>query len=193
MKLIQSLLLPAFIGAASAASDATVYLFQDKVGQDSSNTPTLSPEQARLVFAQRLGISQYHGLGDASESTISYINQFGGQEESLFQDAVGDKVAELVVIVEGVGAPPTVAASLSSAWAAYKPAFKISGAPSSKANKILVSDLRRQLGVEEKCKLEELDSAINPLDSSCWNGGSNVVHFDMGSEKVSYRYVIAKL
>lgn len=190
MKLLQSLLLPAFIGAASAASDATVYLFQGEDNQASSNTPALTPEQARLVFAQRLGTSQYHGLGDASENTISYINQFGGQGESLFQDAAGDKAAELVVIVEGVSSK--VAASLQDVWSSYQPAFRITGAPSTKSNKILVSDLRGQLGVEERCKLEELESAINPLDSSCWNGRSKVIQFEMGSEKVNFQDVILK-
>src|SRR2546421_11920297 len=101
---LTSLAVSLFAAASvSAASEATVYLF---TGGDerptTSNPPTLSPEQARLVFAQRLGASQYHGLGDASESTLSYINKFGGHGKSLFQDSVEDKAAELVMIIEGV-------------------------------------------------------------------------------------------
>jgi hypothetical protein len=183
MKLLTSLLLPAFIGAASAATEATVYLFQGEEWPNSSTPPALSPEQARLVFAQRLGTSRYHGLGDASESTISYINQFGGHPDTLFQDAAGDKAAELVMIVEGV--PSKAAEPLLNAWSSLKPAFTITEAPSMKANKKLVSDLRKQLGSEKKkCNEEDLESAINPLDSTCWNGRSKIIHIDLDNKKV---------
>lgn len=186
MKLLTSLLLPVFIGAASAVSDATVYLFQGKEWPNSSNPPSLSPEQARLVVAQRLGTSQYHGLGDASEATISYINKFGGSRGSLFQDAAGDKAAELVMIVEG--ASSKAAGPLLNAWSSFKPAFTITEAPSMTATKRLVSDLRQQLGLDEqKCNVEDLESAINPLDSTCWNGRSKVILFDIGNEKTGFK------
>merc|ERR1712093_458352 len=93
MKLTTSFLLPLLVGAASAITDASVYIF-DAAKRPSTSPPSLSPEQARLVFAQRLGASQYHGIGDASEVTLSYVNRFGGPQESLFQDKT-DKVAEI--------------------------------------------------------------------------------------------------
>jgi hypothetical protein len=180
MKLSPSLLLPIFVSAATALSDASVYIFQTTESPTSSNPPTLSPEQARLVFAQRLGTSQYHGLGDVSEATLSYINRYGGQRESLFQDAADDKPAELVLIVEGVS--PKAAGPLIEAWASIKPAFTISKAPSMTANQRLVSDLNQQSGQgKQNCVLQD---AINPFDASCWNGKSNAIHFDLGSAKV---------
>jgi hypothetical protein len=185
MKLLQSLLLPALAGAAAAAAatDATVYLFPSTESPNSPNTPALSAEQARLVFAQRLGASRYHGLGDASESTISYINLFGGHQKSLFQDQARDKAAELVIIVEG--ASSQAIEPLLNAWASYKPAFTIAAPPSTAANTRLVSDLRLQLGSQdEECQKQDLESAINPLDATCWRAKAKVIHFDLGGEKV---------
>ena len=170
---LSTALLPALLGAASAVSEsASVYIFQGSESP-SSNPPTLTPEQARLVFAQRLGISQFHGLGDAKDSTLSYINQFGGRrEESLFEedDASQDQAAELVLILEGVSKLH------SEIWESLKPAFTISNPPSTPANTKLVLDLNKQAGEKEKCALED---AINPFEVKCWNGKSKVIHFDL--------------
>jgi hypothetical protein len=180
MKLSTSLLLPALVGAAAALSDASVYIFQQDFTPETSKTPTLTPEQARLVFAQRLGISRYHALEDASESTLSYINSFGGQGESLFEDASDDRPSELLLIVEGISS--TGKELPLAAYSTIKPAFSISKAPSMVANKKLASDLNKQCGpVKTKCALED---AINPSDLSCWNGKSKVIHFDLVREKV---------
>merc|ERR1712093_49028 len=117
MKLTTSFLLPLLVGAASAITDASVYIF-DAAKRPSTSPPSLSPEQARLVFAQRLGASQYHGIGDASEVTLSYVNRFGGPQESLFQGKT-DKVAELVLIVEGVSSE--TAEPLLKEWSTIEP------------------------------------------------------------------------
>jgi hypothetical protein len=186
MKLSTSLLLPILARAATALSDASVYIFQRDNSPSISRPPFLTPEQARLIFAQRLGASQYHGLGDASEDTLSYINRFGGRRESLFQDGADDKTPELVLIVEGVS--PKTAAPLLEAWSSVQPAFHIRKAPSMTANKRLASDLNQQSGQEKQnCELRD---AINPFDASCWNGKSKVIHFDLGSAKVGELQVL---
>jgi hypothetical protein len=177
MKLSTSLLVPAFIGAASAASNADVYIFQREESPITSN-PTLTPEQARLVLAQRLGSSQYHDLSSASETTLSYINSFGGAQEPLFGDVPEDKAVELVLIVEGVNEKN--AGPLLDAWASIKPSFSISNPPSMKENKQLVEDLNRQSGQTGECQLED---AINPFDVKCWDGKSKVIHYDLGDKK----------
>jgi len=182
MKLSTSLLLPTLVGAAAALSDANVYIFQRDSLPATSNPPTLTPEQARLVFAQRLGTSRYHGLGDASESTLSYIKSFGGPERSLFEDAADDRPSELVLIVEGVSSKSGKQEPLIAAYSGIKPAFTISKAPSMTANKQLASDLNKQCGSGKKsCAVVD---AINPFDVSCWNGKSKVIHFDLAREKV---------
>jgi hypothetical protein len=175
---LSATLLPALVGAASAASeDANVYLFSAD-SSPSSNPPTLTPEQARLVFAQRLGVSQYHGLGDASDSTLSYINQFGGRrEESLFGEPTQDQAAELVLVVEGVSGKS--AGPLLNIWELIKPAFTISNPPSTSANKKLALDLNQQSGEKQNCALED---AINPYEAKCWSGKSKVIHFDLAAK-----------
>jgi hypothetical protein len=180
MKLSTGLFLPALIGAASAVSDATVYIFQGTELPATSNPPTLSPEEARLVFAQRLGVSQYHGIGDASESTLSYINTFGAVRESLFQDVAQDRAAELVLLVNGVSSAH--AESLLSAWSSTNPAFTISNAPSPKSNLKLVQDLQRQVGPgSQVCAFED---DISPYNEICWNGKAKAIHIDLSAGKV---------
>lgn len=181
MKLATSLLLPVLVGAASAATDASVYIFQGDAWPNTSKPPTLSPEQARLVFAQRMGASQYHGLEDASERTLSYINSFGGRRESLFQDSTDQRAAELILIVEGVSSK--TARPLLEAWASITPAFAISNPPSLEANERLVLDLHQQS--EQLGKDCAFADALNPFDAKCWNGPSKIMHFDLGDTKVN--------
>lgn len=171
MKLLAQLFLSALIGTVSAASDASVYLFQGQEWPSTSNPPTLSPDEARLVFAQRLGISQYHGIGEASESTLAHINTFGGRQESIFQDSVRDKAAELVFLVQGVSSK--TAEPLLSAWSSINPAFTISNPPSAKANLRLFEDFRRQVGQGKVCVLED---DINPFNDRCWEGRTKALH-----------------
>lgn len=180
MKLSAGLLLPALIGTASAAaavSDAKVYLFQGQEWPSASNPPTLSPEEARLVFAQRLGVSQYHGIGDASESTLAHINTFGGLQKSIFQDSGRDKAAELVLLVQGVSSK--TAEPLLSAWSSINPAFKISHAPSPKLNLRLMEDLQRQVGQVKDCFFED---TINPFNDKCWDGKSKAIFMDVSKD-----------
>ncbi|KAK6582142.1 hypothetical protein PZA11_005839 [Diplocarpon coronariae] len=180
MKLCDSLLVPALIGVASAIADANVYIFDANGAATTTSPPILTPEQARLVFAQRLGASQYHGVGDASEATLSFINQFGAPQESLFQASEDEKAAELILIVEGFSSE--AAEPLVREWASLQPAFTISKPPSMAANERLVSDLQKHSGQGgQKCSL---GNAINPFDRNCWNGRSSIIHFDLVSEKV---------
>lgn len=179
MKLSAQLLLPALIGSASAAGDASVYLFQGQEWPSTSTPPTLSPEEARLVFAQRLGVSQYHSLGEASESTLAHVNAFGGPQESKFQDSVRDKTAELVLFVQDFSSK--TAEPLLSAWSSIQPAFMISNPPSSRANLRLIEDFRRQVGQGKACVLED---DINPFNARCWDGRTKAVYMDLRSGDV---------
>ncbi|KAK0117932.1 hypothetical protein ONS95_012244 [Cadophora gregata] len=177
MKLTNSFLLPIFIGAASAVTNASVYIFEAAI-RSSTSPPSLTPEQARLVFAQRLGVSQYHGIGDASDATLSYVNKFGGQYEPLFQDKTEVEVAELVLIVEGVSFE--TGELLLKKWSAIEPAFTISHPPSGLANKQLVFDLQKQSGHDKyNCSPR---NAVNPFDTNCWNGRSNAIYFDLATK-----------
>lgn len=178
MKLSTGLLLPALVGKALASSNANVYIVQGQQRPKPSNPPSLSPEETRLVLAQRLGVSHYHSLHGASESTLSHINNFGGHGHSLFQDTTQYEAAELVIIVDGVST--AAADKLLKALSSTKPDFTISNPPPSEANRALVNDLRLQLGSGSKdCAFDE---AINPFNHRCWNGKSKALHVDLSKD-----------
>ena len=46
--------------------------------------PTVSPETARLIIAQRLGLSRFHAVEHADAETIRHINTYGGRQPKLF-------------------------------------------------------------------------------------------------------------
>ena len=178
MRLPTGFLLPLLAGAASAISDAKVYLFQDDEWSTASDPPTLSPEDARLVFAQRLGVSQYHSLDDAGEDTLAYINRFGGRQDRLFEAGRDNKAAELVIFAEG--ASTKKGEPIVKAWSSVQPAFTISNPPSSSENLELVLNMERQLGPHTRdCTFEE---DIDPRNRPCWKGKSKITQIDLASE-----------
>lgn len=178
MRMHTGLLLPLLAGAASAIPDAKVYLFQDGEWSKTSNPPALSPEEARLVFAQRLRVSQYHSVADASEDALSYINQFGGYHNTVFEAGRDNEVAELVLFVEGASAKN--AEPLAKAWSSVQPAFTITDPPCSSENLELVLNLDRQLGpAVQDCPFED---DINPRNRQCWKAKSKVTQIDLVSE-----------
>lgn len=182
MRLSTSLLLPLYAGAATAITDAKVYIFPDNGWSNAANPPALSPEETRLVFAQRLGVSQYHSLDGAADDTLSYINRFGGRQMGLFETVDDDKAAELVLFVEGASAKN--ASPFLDAWSSIQPAFTISNPPSSSENLELVFQMDRQLGsTSQDCPFEE---AINPGNRRCWKGKSKIIQIDLADEASGY-------
>ncbi|RAL60473.1 hypothetical protein DID88_000248 [Monilinia fructigena] len=179
MKLSSSLLLPLLASTACAVSDsASAYIFEGQQWPNNqASPPALSPNEARLVLAQRLGVSQFHDVGSIGSNAIKHVNKFGGQLKSLFKDAPRDKVAELVMIVEGVS--KETAGPLLDAWSSIKPAFTISNPPSVRTTQKLADDLELQVGEAKKCSL---DDAINPFADDCWNGKSKIMHLDLNRQ-----------
>jgi phage-related baseplate assembly protein len=85
------------LAGSAAAREAHVYL-SDHAIRDSS---ALSPETARLVFAQRLGLGQSQSIKQVDENTIEALNAFGGRPQKLFgQDDAHRQRA--LIMVEGV-------------------------------------------------------------------------------------------
>ena len=174
MKLSSSLLAPAFLGAACAASEAAnVFLFSNTEFPNQSSPPTLSPDAAALVIAQRVGVSQYHNLEDASEDVLNHINNFGGSRPQLFGDSISNAGRpQLVLMVDGVKQPLSMLDYIS-------PAFRMSSPPSKLSNKRFIADLRAQIGSPASPRDCSFEEKVNPLISDCWNSLSNVVHLDM--------------
>lgn len=64
--------------------------------------PSVSPETARLIVAQRLGLSRFHSVEHTNIEALGHINQFGGRPQKLFggDDAATSKAHLLVWLEE---------------------------------------------------------------------------------------------
>ncbi|KAA6416388.1 MAG: hypothetical protein FRX48_01108 [Lasallia pustulata] len=143
MKLLTALTGSCLINLAQAAiAQGSVYTFDadPQPAIAGLTSPSITPETARLVLACRLGLSQYHSLHNADETTIEYLNRFGGRQKRLlpsYQDEL--PLGKLLVMVEGVGDPTAVFDSNIAT-----PAFTISRPPSPQDNLQLSSDFLSQ-------------------------------------------------
>ena len=92
--------------AASATSSSDVgrvYVWDSTTKSADKQLPSsVNPETARLIFAQRLGLSQFHNLKNANEEVIQQLNQYGGTPQQLFGGARERNNAHAIIIVEGV-------------------------------------------------------------------------------------------
>ena len=89
--------------AASSSDVGRVYVWDSTTKGANKQLPSLvNPETARLIFAQRLGLSQFHNLKNANEEVIRQLNQYGGTPQQLFGRARESNNAHAIIIVEGV-------------------------------------------------------------------------------------------
>lgn len=100
---ISNLLSSLLLAASASANEANVYLFHGGDSQhiDSQSLST-SASTARLVFAQRLDLAQYHSLKDADEDAIQVLNEFGGRPRKLFGGDATHSRPKAMFVVEGV-------------------------------------------------------------------------------------------
>lgn len=106
MRLSGSFVAPSLLGLAAAAAPSPRIYIQDldaPAHLSTQTAPTLSADTARLIFAQRLGLSQFHSLKHADDDTIQYLNDFGGSRHQLFSDdEPADETKHIMVVVQGV-------------------------------------------------------------------------------------------
>lgn len=102
MKLSSTFLWAAsLLTAKTSASDANIYVSGFPPG---ASRQTVSPSTTRLLLAQRLGLSRFHSLKGADETTLSILNDFGGEQKTLLSAnrwSVEGQPRHLIVI-EGV-------------------------------------------------------------------------------------------
>ena len=105
MKLLAGFLWTA-LGACSVAAEALIYTSDVPPPASRAGTPSISPNTARLLLAQRLGLSQYHSLEDADESTLDVLNTYGGKQQQLFTHEEHIRSNDrLLLVVDGVTKP----------------------------------------------------------------------------------------
>ena len=93
----------AALEAYTVVGKALLYTSESWSRQAPVEPPSISPQTARLLLAQRLGLSQYHSLQDADDHTLDILNSFGGEQQQIFAPEETLQGAEkLLFIVEGV-------------------------------------------------------------------------------------------
>ncbi|KAH8732815.1 hypothetical protein GQ44DRAFT_696483 [Phaeosphaeriaceae sp. PMI808] len=109
----------------------------------SATRPSVSPDTARLIIAQRLGLSRFHSIGHVDADAIRHINAFGGRKQKLFgaDDVDRSKAHLLMWIEDGTDKDATVVVSDGSDRVKD---FTITGAPSPADNNRLIEDLIKQ-------------------------------------------------
>ncbi|KAL8936772.1 MAG: hypothetical protein Q9216_004757 [Gyalolechia sp. 2 TL-2023] len=104
MKLFLELLCaPLLIAVGLAAPDAYIHISGSPVDVPQHS---LSPSETRLLLARRLGLSQYHSLKDADESTLKILNDFGGNQQVLLStDEQRLSHQRNLIVIDGVENP----------------------------------------------------------------------------------------
>ena len=93
----------AALKAYPVVGEALVYTSESWFRPAPAEPPSISPHTARLLLAQRLGLSQYHSLNDADESTLEILNRYGGEQQQMFAHEDRSQVVEkLLLVVESV-------------------------------------------------------------------------------------------
>ena len=92
--------------ASLTSAQALVYTSDASALQSKEALPSISPHTARLLFAQRLSMSQYHSLAGADESTLNVLNTYGGKQQQIFAHEERTRtIDKLLLIVDGVANP----------------------------------------------------------------------------------------
>ncbi|KAF2204458.1 hypothetical protein GQ43DRAFT_409402 [Delitschia confertaspora ATCC 74209] len=103
MKLSWGFTLPLLYCSASASSNpGHVYIWDSAAQVTNKQPPSVSPETARLILAQRLGVSKYHAIREPNEEQIRHINEFGGRSPALFGGDQSGNGAHALIWIDGV-------------------------------------------------------------------------------------------
>lgn len=177
MRLFNGLALAGITGVSASVpyEPAEAYILSSSQHNwDHSAPPQLPRQLARDIIFQRLAVDTQFSSEIVGDSSLSYISQFGKSEKPLFGASTQTiDPSQLVVLLEGITEDNAKSLRKGLGKEGYKPTFKISDAPSSKANKHLVDV--ELAGTSGSC---DITAAINPYDS-CWNGMSLVVRYDV--------------
>lgn len=97
MKLSWGLVASSLYCAAAAAKNGHVFTFDGSKAHAAPASSPIDPETARLILAQRLGLSRFHSIKDAGAEAIKSINAYGGRQQKLFGEEADTSRAQLLV------------------------------------------------------------------------------------------------
>ena len=91
---------------ATSSTIAQVFVHDPNTASVSApEQPTVLADTARLIFAQRLGLSSFHALQDVNEEEIRHINQYAVPQRKLFGHESLTKRSQAIVIIEDAERP----------------------------------------------------------------------------------------
>lgn len=94
------------VHAAAASAHGHVFLIDTDTSPSTTHHETIDPPTARLIFAERLGLSRFYDIEDVDEDVIRRINTFGGShEQPLRRDASSSTPYRVFILVDGLDKP----------------------------------------------------------------------------------------
>jgi hypothetical protein len=94
---------PAIASASPAVGQVFLY---DAEALRPTTSETINPATARLILAQRLGLSQFHSIAGADDEAIRQVDSYGGRNQQLFGwGSHEESRARVMIVVEGVQEP----------------------------------------------------------------------------------------
>lgn len=151
MRLSLPLLVPALACLAQADS-GKLYIYDGHL-QSTSAESNVSPETARLILASRLGLDEFHELGNVKQDTIEAINHLSA-DQHLF--AASREASVAVLLGEGVNQKDILQNTASH----HLQTLRIDNIPSVASTEKLISDLASQSGITPADKKTSLSSQL---------------------------------
>ncbi|MCJ1306571.1 hypothetical protein MMC25_000214 [Agyrium rufum] len=140
MKLLIASALASIVSGVSAAAsnpEALIYVFEPESTGNAKPT-SISPGDARLFFAQHLGLSQYYDLAGASSEVIELLNTYGVPKQDFFsRRRDSDEIKRSLVMISDLEKP-------SGMFPSIQPIATIIFPPSLSAADLLNKDFRSQ-------------------------------------------------
>ncbi|KAF2498197.1 hypothetical protein BU16DRAFT_524350 [Lophium mytilinum] len=98
--------------AASATSKSPVghvYTYDAAIkSKDTTQESLVTAETARLIIAQRLGLSRFHSLNSADEEVVQQLNRYGGRQQKLFGGDRESNHAHALIWLDNVEDPQDI-------------------------------------------------------------------------------------
>ena len=100
MKLSWGIVASSLYCAVAATKNGHVFTFDGTNNHAAPASSPIDPETARLILAQRLGLSRFHSIKHVDSEAIKSINTFGGRQQKLFGQQADTSKAQLLVWLE---------------------------------------------------------------------------------------------
>ncbi|KAF2869525.1 hypothetical protein BDV95DRAFT_498359 [Massariosphaeria phaeospora] len=139
MKLSWSFIASSLYCSAAASQLGHVYIHDSVPNAAPQSPPSVTPETARLILAERLGLSYFHSIESSNDEAIQQINAYGGRQPRLRLLGGGDAgrtKAQVLIWVDDVEDVNDIIQAPSS----YSTAFTISSPPLAPDNDRLIQD-----------------------------------------------------